>query len=109
MSSSIADQRDFHTIVMFSSHSPTAETRPTIAITTHRVTLSIRKGRGVIKRAFENITDLPAIDESKFVRRTIVRDMLPIPSRAVVQRFGAFYPRNAHGRFLVFTARTRLI
>jgi hypothetical protein len=99
---------------MFSSRSPTAEMRPTIAITTHRVTLSISKRRGVRgwgvrRRAFENITDPPAVDESKLVRRTIVRDMLPIPSHAVVQKASRILSRNAHGRFLVFTARTRLI
>ena len=99
MASSISGQRDSHTIVMFSSHSPTAETRPTIAITTHRVKLSVSNGRGVRKRAFEDITDLPAIDESKFVGRTIIRDMLPIPSRAVVQGLGAFYPVRPRAGF----------
>jgi len=35
--------------------------------------------------------------------------MLPIPSRAVVQRFGAFYPVTPTAGFWCFTARTRLI
>jgi hypothetical protein len=97
---------------MFSFHSPTVETRPTIAITTHRVTLSLSKGRGVRKRAFENITDLPATDESTFVRSSAVLSseiccqFLPPRGRAAAWRIP---PRNAYGRSLVFTARTALI